>query len=137
MSDADLLNELTISLSSWELAGYISAALVAITVAGEVAHDFNLFKKVNWWHEKGGRAFGLALVAALVAEAVIQVTVSSISSMVTAVIEREAADAKERAAKLEKASAQLRLDLEKERQVRLPRRITPEQRRAIVECSAP
>jgi hypothetical protein len=45
MAPADLLNELTISLSSWELAGYISAALVAITVAGEIAHDFNLFKK--------------------------------------------------------------------------------------------
>src|SRR4051794_24541242 len=97
MAVADDINALTTSLEFWEFAGYVSAAVVAISVAGEVAHDFNLFGSIAWWREKGGRTFGLILVAALFAEVVIQVQVSSISGMQIAVLQRQAAVAIQKA----------------------------------------
>ncbi len=121
MAFADDLSALTVSVDSWELAGVIMAAVVAISVAGEVTHDFELFWSIGWWRLKGGKASGLILIAALVAEVVIQINVNSINGRIIALLEMEsarlneraeeaakaAATANERAARLEKEAAEL------------------------------
>jgi hypothetical protein len=111
MVSAEDLNALSSSLSHWEFAGYVAVAAVAIGVAGEVIHDFlDWFKSLDWWRTKGNKASALLLIAALVAELVIQVRTNSISGRVIALLEEQAAETRERAAHIEEATAWRVLD---------------------------
>jgi hypothetical protein len=115
------ISELATSLSNWEFAGYLSLAAVAIGVAGESIHELTeLGKKFIWWKCKGGKASALLLIAALAGELIIQIKINSLSGLIIAVLN-------DGAAKLEKESIQLRSDIERERNIRLPRQLTEEQ----------
>lgn len=110
MASADDLNALIDSLSSWEISGYVAMAAVAAGVAGEVIHEFfDWFKSFVWWRIKGNKASALLLVVALTLEIVIQVKANSISGQIIAFLERETADARERAAKAELETTRLKV----------------------------
>jgi hypothetical protein len=107
MASALDLNALMASLSFWEMAGYISVSAVAIGVAGEFTHDFVpwLRRKSAWWDKWGGKVSGLVLIVALAAEIVTQAEANSTSGQIIAVLEDEAAQTRERAARIEQAAA--------------------------------
>jgi hypothetical protein len=115
MASASDLNALMVSLSFWELAGYISFSAVTIGVAGEFIHDFVpwLRRKSAWWDTWGSKVSGLVLIVALAAELITQVMTNSRSGQVIAFLRDQAAETRERAALFEKEAEQLRLGLGK------------------------
>jgi hypothetical protein len=129
MAPSVSLDTLMASRSAWEIAGYVSLFFVAVGVAGEFTHDFapTLRKKWQWWDAWGGKIFGLVLIAALAAELITEVQTNNANAQVVAILEKEAADIRLKAATTEKVAAGLRIDLGNERKQTAARSWTKEQ----------
>jgi hypothetical protein len=84
--------------SWWELAGYVSLATVLIGVIGESVHEFFTRFGSSWWRLIGGKASALVLIAGLAAEGITQVKTNSISDQITAVLDRENLEIREKVA---------------------------------------
>ncbi len=110
------ISALISALSCWELAGYAALAAVVVGVIGESIHEFIPWFGSVWWRTNGGKASALLLIAGLAAEGITQVKTNSISGQIIAFLneragrlEKEAADAKERAALIQRAAAWRRI----------------------------
>lgn len=99
MSDPLSLSSLQSSLTRWDWSEYGSAALVLIGVAGE-----SLLELTNVWKDYKHRkrlviGSALLLVVGLTLELISAVMISSTAGQITAILNKEAGDAKQEAAK--------------------------------------
>jgi hypothetical protein len=112
---------LTASLSCWEIAGHVSTAAIAAGCAGEAVHELTRwFRRYCWWDKNGGAASALLLIAAIAFEIPIQIKTSSISGQIIALLEKQTAETRLRAAELERT-----LESERAARVTLNKQLAP------------
>ena len=116
------ISELKTSLSFWELFGYVATALVFLGVVGESITELTNLLKSAAVRKRIAKISALVLILGLALEILSGFKVSGLNEQITAVLNKEAGDARrtgenasERAAKLESGNITLRTDLENAR----------------------
>lgn len=102
------ISALELSLNGWALAGYVATGVVALGCLGESIVEFTNWIKSGSCAKKIGAGSAILLIIGLAAEILTQVKLNTMNGQIIAILDDEAAQAKDRFAKDEIALSQVR-----------------------------